>query len=103
MAAAFCSSAAFFEAAPYCLRCRPVATNASELFHGFAGLFPVTAAMRDAKVFHVEGMNCAGPMAPPYVPSWFGQEIFANADVGSIPSERVISSKTGISFGFMFV
>src|SRR3989344_1195702 len=33
--------------------------------HGLATLFPRRLATLPLNIFHVEGMNCAGPIAPP--------------------------------------
>src|ERR1035437_10908570 len=51
--------------APKSLKYIPDAINASRGDHGLA-LYPKIVFKRSAKIFQVEGINCAGPIAPPY-------------------------------------
>jgi hypothetical protein len=71
-----------------------VATNASPLRHGDGGLFPVKEAIRFLYNIQVVGINCAGPIAPPYAPSRFAHETIIVS--GLIPSSAVIA-KNGVT------
>ncbi len=64
--------------------------------HGLVAVVPMAAAICDWKFgrTHVDGMNCAGPIAPPH-PIESGQETFI--DCGSKPSVEAICRKGGIS------
>src|ERR1035437_359390 len=42
--------------------------KASRGDHGLA-LYPNASLKRLSNIFHVEGINCAGPIAPPYPPA----------------------------------
>src|SRR3989338_7351148 len=67
------------------------AKNASSIFHGFAGLWPVSWLTISLYPIHVDGINCAGPMAPPQ--PYPGQHDIGVCK-GSIPSSVVMFTKS---------
>ena len=79
-------------AAPLSASNKPDAVNASKLFQGLGGLFPVTADILDLYEFQVEGINCAGPMAPPY-------PYHARFDTGCLSGSRPSSAINVLNIG----